>query len=130
MLGLAVAIALGYAVYRGGVRINLSRFFTATGVVLVVVAGGLLMTAVHTAHEAGWVNVGQQTAFDASALVSPGTPQAALVTGVLGLQPQPTVIEVAAWAVYVAVMLAVVLWPKRRRPAPAPLVRAHAGATS
>lgn len=119
LIGIAVAVALGYALYRGGVRINLQKFFTATGAVLIVVAAGLLMTSVHTAHEAGWINVGQQTLVDASALVSPGTPQAALLTGVLGLQPQPTVIEGVVWVLFAIPMLALLLRKPRRRTAPA-----------
>ena len=118
LLGIAVALAIGYGIYRGGVRINLQRFFTATGAVLVVVAAGLLMTAVHTAHEAGWVNVGQRAVADLSGVVAPGTAQAALVTGVLGIQPRPTVVEVLAWALYLVPMLLVVLWrPRASRPA-------------
>ena len=54
VLGIAVAVGLGFAIYKGGVRINLSRFFRFTGFVLVLVAAGLLSSAVHTAHEAGW----------------------------------------------------------------------------
>ena len=50
---------LGYAIYRGGVRLNLSKFFRFTGIVLVLVAAGLVVNAVHTAHEAGWLDVGQ-----------------------------------------------------------------------
>ena len=58
LLGIALAVVLGYGIYRGGVHINLSRFFRTTGLVLIVVAAGLVMTAVHTANEAGWLNVG------------------------------------------------------------------------
>ena len=61
MLGIVVAVGLGYAIYRGGVRLNLSKFFRATGVVLVLVAAGLVVNAVHTAHEAGWLNAGQDS---------------------------------------------------------------------
>jgi high-affinity iron transporter len=121
LIGVAIALVLGYAIYRGGVRLNLQKFFTATGVVLVVVAAGLLMTAAHTAHEAGWINAGQSTVADLSGVVAPGTPQAALLTGVLGIQPQPTVVEVVVWVLFVVPMLAVVVWkPRRRRPATAP----------
>jgi high-affinity iron transporter len=113
VLGVAVACALGYGTYRGGVRIDLTRFFTATGVVLVLVAGGLLMTAAHTAHEAGWLSAGQQVVVDLTALVTPGTAQAALLTGVLGLQPRPVVAEVLVWALYVVPVLTLVLAPRR-----------------
>jgi len=59
VLGLLVAMGLGYAIYRGGVRLNLSRFFRVTGFVLVLVAAGIAVNALHTAHEAGWLNIGQ-----------------------------------------------------------------------
>ena len=45
MLGVAAAVALGFAIFRGGVRLNMARFFTLTSVVLVLVAAGLVMTA-------------------------------------------------------------------------------------
>ena len=45
LLGFAVAILLGWGIYRGGVRIDLVRFFRVTGVVLVLVAAGLLASA-------------------------------------------------------------------------------------
>jgi high-affinity iron transporter len=115
VLGIAVAVVLGYCIYRGGVRINLSRFFRATGVVLIVVAAGLVMTAVHTANEAGWLNVGQTQAFDLSWLIHPGTALSAVLTGVLGLQVYPVWIEVAAYLIYLVPMLALTLWPTKRR---------------
>ena len=36
---------LGYGIYRGGVQLNLSKFFRVTGVVLVLVAAGLVVNA-------------------------------------------------------------------------------------
>ena len=117
VVGVLAAVALGWGIFRGGLRLNLARFFTLTSVVLVLVAGGLVMTAFHTGHEAGWVNVGQTQAFDLTWLVRPGTPVASLVTGVLGIQPTPTVIEVVAWVAYVVPMLVFVLRPAARPPA-------------
>ena len=125
--GSRLAVGLGYAIYKGGVRINLSRFFRFTGFVLVLVAAGLLASAVHTGHEAGWIDVLQAQAFDLRWLVAPGSVRAALLTGMLGLQPVPTVGETLAWLLYAIPMSLYVLWPSRppakaERTAPAPAV--------
>jgi high-affinity iron transporter len=117
VLGVSVAVGLGWAIYRGGIRLNLSRFFRLTGFVLVLVAAGLLAGAAHTAHEAGWLNALQHPAMNLSWLVAPGSVRASLLTGTLGLQPVPTWAEVLAWVAYAVPMGIYVLWPQR---APAP----------
>jgi high-affinity iron transporter len=120
VLGLVAAVLIGFLLYRGGVRINFARFFRVTGLVLVLVAAGLFATAVHTAHEAGWLNILQAQALDLSGLVSPGTVHGSLLTGMLGLQPKPTVGETLAYLLYAIPMGAFVLWPDRwRRKEPA-----------
>src|SRR3954449_11865401 len=81
LLGVLGAVVIGFGIYRGGVRINLARFFRLTGLVLVLVAAGLVANALHTAHEAGWVNFGQDQALDLTWLVVPGTWTASLLTG-------------------------------------------------
>jgi high-affinity iron transporter len=116
LLGIAVAVGLGYGIYRGGTRINMKRFFTVTSVVLVVVAAGLLMSAAHSAHEAGWISTGQASPVDLGWLVQPGTAWSSVVTGVLGIQPRPTVAEIVVWLAYLAPMLAVVLRPQTAPP--------------
>jgi len=120
-LGILLAVVVGVAIYRGGMRINLARFFTATGLVLVVVAAGLMAFAAHTGAEAGWIDVGQAQLVDLSALVRPGSVQSALLTGVLGIQPRPTIIEGAAWAAYLvpAVLFVVLTGRRPRRSTPA-----------
>jgi len=115
VLGLVAAIAIGVGLYRGGVRINLTRFFRFTGLILVFVAAGLLASAAHTGHEAGWINGFQGQALDLTWLVQPGTVTGALLTGMLGLQPTPTQIEVAVYLLYAVPMTLYVLWPDRLR---------------
>ena len=112
--GIVVAIGLGYGIYRGGVRLNLSKFFRATGLVLVVVAAGLVVSALHTAHEAGWLNVGQGATVDLTWLVQPGSVQSSLLTGVLGIQPHPVVIEAIGWFAYLIPVGLFVAWPAGR----------------
>jgi len=73
ILGLALAGVVGFALYKGGLRFNMARFFRITGVVLVFVVAGLLASAAHTAHEAGWLNSYQEQVVDLSSVIKPGS---------------------------------------------------------
>src|ERR1700743_1034638 len=71
VIGLLLAVAIGWGIYAGGVRINLGRFFRVTGLFLILVAAGLVITSLRAAHEAGWLNAGQQPTIDLAWLVAP-----------------------------------------------------------
>ena len=128
ILGIVVRGRDRLAIYRGGVRLNLPRFFRFTGVVLVLVAAGLVASTLHTAHEAGWINFGQGQALDLTWLVVPGTWTAALLTGMLGLQPTPTNIEVIGYLVYAIPAVIYVLMPARKKPSRARMKNAAVAA--
>jgi high-affinity iron transporter len=115
VLGLLLAVAIGWGIYAGGVRLNLSRFFRITGAFLILVAAGLVITALRTAHEAGWLNAGQQPTINLAWLVAPGTIQSALITGVLGIPADPRRIELIGWFAYLVPVAAYVYWPRARR---------------
>jgi high-affinity iron transporter len=88
----------------------------------VIVAGGLVVSALHSGHEAGWIVSMQSEAVDLTWLAPPGSIRASLLTGVLGLQPTLTAGEALSWAVYVVPMTLFVLWPSRPRRASTPPV--------
>jgi high-affinity iron transporter len=113
VLGVIVAVVIGWGIYRGGRQLNLARFFRITGLVLVLVAAGLVATALHTAHEAGWLDGWQAQAIDLRWLVAPGTIRSSLLTGIFGFQPRPTVAEALGYLVYAVPMALYVLWPSR-----------------
>jgi high-affinity iron transporter len=116
VIGVLLAVVIGWGIYIGGVKINLSRFFRFTGAFLILVAAGLVITALRTAHEAGWVNAGQQPTVNLSWLVAPGTIQSAMITGVLGIPADPRLIEVLGWFAYLVPIALFVFWPAARRP--------------
>jgi high-affinity iron transporter len=116
VIGIAIAVGIGIGIFRGGVHLNLGRFFTITGIFLVFIAAGLVLTALRTAHEAGWILIGQQTTVNLAWLAPSGTVQAALLTGVLGIPADPRLIEVLGWLAYLIPTLAYLLWPAKRRP--------------
>ena len=123
VLGIVISAGIGYGIYAGGVRIDLGRFFRITGAFLVLVAAGLVLTAVRTAHEAGWIVAGQQRTVDLTWLAPNGSVQGALITGMLGIPSDPRAIEVVAWLAYVIPVALLVYWPAKRRPTGAAAVR-------
>lgn len=100
LLGLAVAAGLGYLLHRGVLKVNLSRFFTWTGVALVVIAGGVLAYGVHDLQEAGILPGLHSLAFDVSAAVPPSSWYGTLLKGTLNFSPATTWLEAAAWVLY------------------------------
>ncbi|MFD6904710.1 iron uptake transporter permease EfeU [Streptomyces sp. NPDC058726] len=110
-LGLATAVLLGWLFYRGALRINLARFFTWTGALLVVVAAGVLAYGVHDLQEADWLPGLTSLAFDVSGTVPPDSWYGTLLKGVFNFQPDPTVLQVTVWLLYLVPTLALFLAP-------------------
>ena len=113
-LGIAVSVVLAYLIYRGVLTINLSKFFTYTGVFLIVVAGGVLAYGVHDLQEAGFLPGLGTLAFDVSAAVPPDSWYGTLLKGVFNFSPATTVFEAVAWAAYVVPVMYFFLRSVRR----------------
>ena len=111
--GLAVAVAIGWAIFAAGIRIDLRRFFNITGIVLIFVSAGLVAFAVHEFGEAGLIaNSGK--AFDLGAILPESSPLGALLAGLFGYRSTPTPLEVIAYLAYLIPVLVVFLRPMRR----------------
>jgi high-affinity iron transporter len=117
VIGLAVAFAFGWAIFFAGVRINLRRFFTITGAVLIFVAAGLVAFAVHEFGEAGLIaNTG--TAFDLRGILPDGNPIAQVLRGLFGYRAAPTPLEAIGYFGYLipVLLLFIIDRPLIRRP--------------
>ncbi|WP_053706510.1 iron uptake transporter permease EfeU [Streptomyces sp. WM6373] len=121
LLGIATAIVLGYLFYRGALRINLAKFFRWTGAMLVVVAAGVLAYGVHDLQEARFLGGLNARAFDISTAVPPDSWYGTLLKGVFNFQPDPTVLQLTVWALYLVPVLVLFFAERggRRRPASA-----------
>jgi high-affinity iron transporter len=117
-LGLLTSVALGWGLYRSALRINLTTFFTWTGLLLVLVAAGIFKYAVHDFHEAGVLPGGDNHAFDVSGVVDPAAWYSALLGGMFNLTPAMSVFEVVAWIGYAVPVLALFLRPPHPAPTP------------
>ncbi|MFG2811982.1 iron uptake transporter permease EfeU [Streptomyces sp. NPDC048410] len=112
-LGIATAVLLGWLFYRGALRINLAKFFTWTGGMLVVVAAGVLAYGVHDLQEAGWVPGLTNLAFDISDTIPPDSWYGTLLKGVFNFQPDPTAVQITVWLLYLVPVLTLFLLPSR-----------------
>jgi high-affinity iron transporter len=120
VLGLAVAVGVGWAIFVAGVRINLRRFFTVTGTILIFVAAGLVAFAIAEFGEAGLIpNAGQ--AFNLSGVLPDSGPLGSVLRGLFGYRSAPTPLELFGYLAYlVPVLILFVLdRPLIQRPAPA-----------
>jgi len=112
-LGLLTAVALTWLLYRRSVKLDLARFFTWTGVGLVVVAAGVLGYAVHDLQEGGILGGLHRLAFDVSAQVPPSSWYGTLLKGVFNFSPQTTVLQAIAYLAYLIPVMALFLLPAR-----------------
>ncbi|MFG2580419.1 iron uptake transporter permease EfeU [Streptomyces malaysiensis] len=119
VLGLVTAVVLGWLFYRGALRINLAKFFTWTGAMLVVVAAGVLAYGFHDLQEADWLPGLHSVAFDISSTIAPDSWYGTVLKGVFNFQPDPTRLQVWMWALYLVPTLALFLRPGRVSPSTA-----------
>jgi high-affinity iron transporter len=122
VVGLAISISLGVAIYMGSRRLNLRQFFTATGLLLIVFAAGLLAHAVHEFQEAGLLPQTIEHLWNTNAIVSEDSHFGKFLTALFGYNGDPSALEVGVWFGYLGVTLAFFLRPLlswRQEPAPA-----------
>ena len=113
LLGIATAVAIGWAGYRGALRLNLATFFTWTGVILIVVAAGVLAYGVRDLQEAGVLPGGGAVAFDVSGSIDEHGPLGTLLGGFFHFDPVTTWLQLAVWVIHLFVTIAVYLRPQR-----------------
>ncbi|MFF1301863.1 iron uptake transporter permease EfeU [Streptomyces sp. NPDC058307] len=123
-IGLVLAAGLCWGLYRRVLHINLTRFFTATGAVLIVIAAGVLGYGLRDLQEGGVLPGGTSYAVDLGGSIDAGAWYSTLVQGVLNLTPTMTGLQVAAYAGYLAVVMPLFLRSTPGRPTqPAPKAR-------
>lgn len=114
LLGLILAVAVGFAIYSGSMRLNLSLFFRWTGLFILVVAAGILANSMQALHEAGVWNHLQTVVFDISATLPMDGPTGSVLAGMFGYQDAPTISTLSAYLIYLIFALVLFFMPHAR----------------
>jgi len=117
LTGVVVAAAIAYGMYAGAVRINLHKFFRYTGIFLIIVAAGILSYGIGALQTVGWLPGLGARAFDITAWFDWSSWYGSLIQGVFNVTPTPTLLQLAAWLTYLAVILGLFLRPAPTLPA-------------
>jgi len=112
---------LGYLIYNRSVKINLSKFFTVTGVALVIVAAGVLSYGIHEVQELGWLPGADTFIWDVTPWIAKESILGSVLGGTIGFDTTTSVVQFIAWSAY---LIAVLVPYLSKKSAPAPKVPA------
>jgi high-affinity iron transporter len=103
--GLALAVILGYLIYNRSIRINLSKFFSVTGIALIIVAAGVLSYGVHEYQEMGWIPGDGSYAWDISSIMAKDSIAGTILAGTIGFDVNTSWVQLFFYASYLAIVL-------------------------
>ena len=105
LAGAALAVATAWLFFRGFRFLSLRRFFRVTGVLLLLVAAGLLVSGVNKLIGLGYLSPIVAQAWSTAWLVRDDSPLGAFLGALVGYRSRPSLVEVLAYVTYVPVML-------------------------
>src|SRR5271169_2753675 len=114
VIGLAGSLGIAFVIYRLGHRLNLARFFTVIGVLLMVFAAGLLADAVENLQQLGWLPVLDAPMWHSARLLSEESALGDVLHSFFGYTDAPTPLQVLIYVGYLAVVVLVYLGVRAR----------------
>ena len=117
--GILVAVALTWGIYSGGYRINLRVFFNVTGVLLIFFAAGLLAHGIHELQEASLLPFVVEHVWDMNGVLDDASGVGLWLKALFGYNGNPSLLEVIAYPLYLAIAFTYFLTLRVQRPAPA-----------
>jgi high-affinity iron transporter len=105
VLGLAGALGIAFVIYRLGHKINLARFFTVIGVLLMIFAAGLLADSVQNLQDLGWLPVLDAPMWHSASLLSENSAFGDVLHSFFGYSDAPTPLQLLVYLGYLAVVI-------------------------
>ncbi len=105
VIGLAIAMVIAFVMYKLGHRINIGRFFTIVGALLMVFAAGLLVDAVQNMQELGWLPGASHQLWHTGAILNEDSALGDIAHSFLGYAQSPTALQAVVYLAYLACVL-------------------------
>jgi len=114
VIGLAASLGIAFAIYRLGHKLNLARFFTVIGVLLMVFAAGLLADAVENLQQLGWLPVLDAPMWHTARLLSEDSALGDVLHSFFGYSDAPTPLQLLIYVAYLGIVVVVYLGVRAR----------------
>ncbi len=105
IIGLACSLGVAFVIYRLGHKLNMARFFTVIGVLLMVFAAGLLADAVENLQQLGWLPVLDKPMWHTASLLSEGSAFGDVLHSFFGYSDSPTPLQLLIYIGYLAIVV-------------------------
>ncbi len=109
IIGLAGALVIAFFIYRLGHKLNLSRFFTVIGCLLMVFAAGLLADTVENLQQLGWVRLLNVPMWHTGQILSEDSSFGDVLHSFLGYSDAPTPLQLILYVAYLTICVAAFL---------------------
>ena len=105
ILGFALSITLGYLIYKSAISLNLSKFFTYSGVALIIVAAGVLSYGIHEFQELNYLPGGEWFAWDVTSVIAKESVLSAFLSGTIGFDTTTSWLQLGVYVLYLGAVL-------------------------
>jgi high-affinity iron transporter len=123
LLGLGLAILIGWGLFASTVRLDLRRFFQVTGFLLILFAAGLVAHGAHEFNEAGAIPPVIEHVWDVNPILDENAAIGSMFKALFGYNGNPSLTEVLAYFSYfVAIFIGLRLSERRAGTAVQPQV--------
>jgi high-affinity iron transporter len=114
LIGLACSLCIAFMIYKAGHKLNLARFFTIIGVLLMIFAAGLLADSIQNLQELGWLPVLTRPLWHSARLLSQDSSFGDVLHSFFGYSDAPTPLQIVAYVTYLAIAVAIYLGVRAR----------------
>ncbi|MCP4969294.1 MAG: hypothetical protein GY932_01720 [Arcobacter sp.] len=108
VLGLGLSLVLVYALMKGAKNIDIKSFFKYTGLLILIIAGGLFGSAISMMQASDLLPIFVPVVYDISDILDDRGLVGTFLRALFGYNSSPTLVHLIAWGTYM--LTALILW--------------------